>query len=53
MSETEQKFILIDFDGWHLGLKGAFTKTMLTFETFSEAKAVAIHWQLWIDGVIE
>jgi hypothetical protein len=41
-------FLLIDFDGWNLGLVGAFAETLLEFHSYNDAVSVARHWQKWM-----
>ena len=43
-------FLLINFDGFNLGLKSDFNETYIELDDFIEAALIADHWSRWIEG---
>lgn len=41
------EFIIINIDGYNVGIKGHFCTTWLNFETHRLAARVASHWDKW------
>ena len=48
--ESMENFLIIDFDGWNVGLKGSFPTTYLEFDSLADAKAIAILWDDFINS---
>ncbi len=43
-------FIVVDMDGFNVGLRDAFCETFLEFETLQLALEIEIHWAQWVYG---
>ncbi len=41
-------FIIVDMDGYNLGIEGDFCATYLEFDTLFDAIEVLEHWRKWI-----
>lgn len=46
-------FTLIDMDGWNLGVKDAFSETWLCFDSYEDARDIALWWDHWIAGDLD
>ena len=49
MSDDTFHFIIIEFDGWNVGLIENFSSTYLVFDSFNMAMRVAKSWDRWIE----
>lgn len=47
----QKNFLIIDYDGWNIGVRDFFNETRLEFPTAEEAFEVARWWDAWISGV--
>lgn len=43
-------FIIIDYDGFNVGLKSHFVETFLVFDSLEDALEIANHYANWIKG---
>lgn len=41
------KFLIVNFDGYNVGVEGSFNSTWLCFDTFEEAYTIMEHWLEW------
>lgn len=44
-------FVLIDMDGWNLGISDAEGFAYLEYHDLQEATDIANHWDNWINGM--
>lgn len=42
--------MIINFDGWNVGVKGDFHRTWLEFENLGLACSIAEHYERWMNG---
>lgn len=47
MKKTKENFVITNFDGWQVHLLG--DRTYLEFDTYEEARDVAIVWDLFLN----
>ncbi len=48
--KTLMRFLIINFDGFDVGVREDFADTRLNFDDFYDAFYIALHWSNWIDG---
>lgn len=46
--EEEFEFVVINMDGYNLGVRSCFGETFMEFEDLEEAIQIAKHWEKWI-----